>query len=81
MPVLGEAVGEKPQVGRAELAFRLPVALPPPGRYEAFVRTAGGGVRARNLELDDGRVAITPALPARTGERLSLELVRPVLPG
>jgi len=61
-----------------ELGFELPVALPPPGRYEAFVRTSGGAVRSRNLELDDGRVALTPAVPVRTGERLSIELVRGV---
>jgi riboflavin kinase/FMN adenylyltransferase len=84
--LLGRRVGVVGTVARAlraetELAFGLPVALPPPGRYEAFVRTAGGGLRARHLELDDGRVAITPALPARTGERLSLELVRPVQSG
>jgi riboflavin kinase / FMN adenylyltransferase len=58
-----------------ELGFELPVALPPPGVYEAFVRTGGGGLRSRNLELVDGRAAITPALPVRTGERLSIELV------
>jgi len=71
-------VGTAARVLRAEteLGFALPVALPPPGRYEAFVQTSGGGVRSRNLELDDSRVALTPALPVRTGERLSIELVR-----
>jgi len=59
-----------------ELGFGLPVALPPPGRYEAFVRTPAGGVRARNLELEPDRVAISPAMPVRTGERLGVELVR-----
>jgi riboflavin kinase / FMN adenylyltransferase len=73
-------VGTAARVLRAEteLGFELPVALPPPGSYEAFVQTSGGGVRSRNLELDDGRVALTPALPVRTGERLSIELVRGV---
>jgi len=62
---------------RTELGFGLPVALPPPGRYESFVRSGGGGVRSRSLELDDGHVAIAPALPARAGDRLTVELVRP----
>jgi riboflavin kinase / FMN adenylyltransferase len=80
--LLGRRVSLVGTVARAlraetELGFGLPVALPPPGRYEAFVRTRGGGVRSRNLELQDGRVAITPALPARTGDRLTVELVRP----
>ena len=81
--LLGRRVGVTGTVARAlragtELGFGLPVALPPAGRYEAFVRTAGGGVRSRNLELDGGRVAINPALPVRTGERLEVELVRPL---
>jgi hypothetical protein len=59
-----------------ELGFDLPVALPPPGRYEAFVHTSGGRVRSRNLDVEAERVALTPALPVRTGERLSIELVR-----
>jgi riboflavin kinase/FMN adenylyltransferase len=79
--LLGRRVGVVGSVARAmrertELGFELPVALPPAGTYEAFVRTAAGAVRSRNLELDDGRVAISPALPARTGERLGVELVR-----
>jgi len=71
-------VGTAARVLRSEteLGFELPVALPPPGRYEAFVQTPGGSIRERNLELDAGRVALTPALPARTGERLTIELVR-----
>jgi len=71
-------VGTVGRAGRAdtELEFGLPVALPPPGRYEAFVETAGGARRSRDLELDDGRVAIRPAVPVRTGARLGVELVR-----
>jgi len=81
--LLGRRVGVVGTVKRAlraetELGFALPVALPPPGRYEAFVKTAGGGVRSRHLELDAGRVAIDPAMPVRTGERLEVELVRPL---
>jgi riboflavin kinase / FMN adenylyltransferase len=81
--LLGRRVGVVGSVARAlrsetMLGFELPVALPPAGRYEAFVRTAGGGMRSRNLELDDERVAISPAVPVRTGERLEVELVRPL---
>jgi len=81
--LLGRRVSVVGTVARAlreatELAFELPVALPPPGSYEAFVRTSGGGVRSRNLELDDRRVALSPALPVRTGARLGIELVRGV---
>ena len=49
--VLAGTVGTAVRALRTEteLDFELPVALPPPGRYEAFVRTSGGGVRSRNL--------------------------------
>ena len=68
----------RPLRTETELAFALPVALPPPGSYEAFVQAVGGGGRSGILELEDGRVALTPALPVRTGDRLSIELVRGV---
>jgi riboflavin kinase / FMN adenylyltransferase len=61
---------------RTDLAFDLPVALPPSGRYEVLVRTAADGVRRGELEVTDERVALTPALAERTGERLTIELVR-----
>ena len=78
--LLGRRVGVVGTVARAlreetRLDFDLPVALPPPGRYEAFVKREGGGVRSRDLELDDGRVAISPAMPVRAGERLAVEFV------
>ena len=81
--LLGRRVSMVGTVTRAlrdttELGFGLPVARPPSGRYEVFVRTPAGGVRARNLELDDARVAISPAMPVRTGERLRVELIRPL---
>jgi riboflavin kinase/FMN adenylyltransferase len=81
--LLGRRVGVVGTVSRAlreqtELGFALPVAIPPPGRYEAFVRTPAGGLRARNLEIDGGHVAISPAMPVRRGERLGVELVRPL---
>ena len=61
-----------------EIAFDLPVALPPAGTYEAFVRTEGGSVRSRNLEVGGGHVSIAPAVPGTTGARLGIELVRAV---
>jgi riboflavin kinase/FMN adenylyltransferase len=72
--VVGTA--ERGSRAKTPLAFVLPPALPPPGRYEAFVRTPGGALRGRDVEVDAGRVAITPALPVRSGERLSVELIR-----
>ena len=79
--LLGRRVSIVGTVSRAlrnatELEFALPVALPPEGRYEAFVRTTEGGARSRSLELAEGRVIITPAVPIRTGARLGVELVR-----
>jgi len=59
-----------------ELEFGLPVALPPPGRYDSFVRTTAGGVGERSLELSDSGVTITPAVPVPTGARLGVELIR-----
>jgi riboflavin kinase/FMN adenylyltransferase len=76
--VVGTAA--RPARARIELAFELPVALPPAGRYEAFVRTPAGATRSRDVEIDDGRVAITLAMPVLSGERLSIELVGPARP-
>lgn len=59
-----------------ELAFGLPVALPPPGRYEALVQGAAGGILEGDLVIDGERAAVAPAYAARTGERLTIELVR-----
>jgi riboflavin kinase/FMN adenylyltransferase len=58
------------------LGFALPVALPPAGRYEAGVRTPGGSIRHRELEIDDAGVRIQPAVPAVTGARLTVDLIR-----
>ena len=57
------------------LSFAMPVALPPDGRYEAFVRTRGGSVRHRDAVIDADGVRLEPAIPAVTGTRLSVELV------
>jgi riboflavin kinase / FMN adenylyltransferase len=57
------------------LSFAMPVALPPPGRYEAFVRTAGGSVRHRDAVIEQGVLRLEPAVPVMTGARLSVELV------
>jgi len=59
------------------LGFALPVALPPAGRYEAGIRTPGGSVRHRELEIDDQGVRIEPAVPAVTGARLIVDLIGP----
>jgi riboflavin kinase/FMN adenylyltransferase len=78
--LLGRRVGVVGTVARAlrartELGFELPVALPPAGTYAAFVRTTGGALRSRTLELGEGTVAVTPAVPITTGARLAVELV------
>jgi riboflavin kinase / FMN adenylyltransferase len=72
-------VGAAARVGReaTELAFALPPALPPSGTYDARVGTPGGSLRSRVAEVDGRRVAIAPAVPVRTGERLAVELVGP----
>lgn len=58
------------------LGFALPVALPPAGRYDTAVRTEGGSVRHRTLELDADGARLVPAVPAMTGARLFVELLR-----
>ncbi|TME13411.1 MAG: FAD synthetase family protein [Chloroflexi bacterium] len=58
------------------LTFAMPVALPPGGVYEAFVRTAGGSVRNRQALIDETGVRLEPAVPATTGARLAVELVQ-----
>jgi FAD synthase len=57
------------------LSFAMPVALPPAGRYEAFVQTTGGSVRHRAAVIDVHGVRLEPAVPALKGTRLSVELV------
>jgi len=59
-----------------ELAWPMPVALPPAGRYEARVVTPGGAVRVRDASLDGSIAAIEPPVPAVVGQPLALELVR-----
>jgi hypothetical protein len=73
------AVGTVARAGRdaTELAFEMPVALPPAGTYEAAVGTPGGSVRHRLLALDSDGARLTPAVPALTGSRLRVELVKP----
>ena len=73
-------VGNVSRAGRAEtdLAFAMPVALPPEGSYEAEVATLGGSVRHRTLAIDGSAVHLSPALPALTGARLRVELLKPI---
>jgi len=78
--LLGRRVGVVGTVARAlraetELGFGLPVAMPPPGRYAAFVTTPGGGVRERSVDVDGSRLSVRPAIPVRTHERLAVEFV------
>jgi riboflavin kinase/FMN adenylyltransferase len=58
------------------LSFAMPVALPPEGRYEAFVRTAAGSVRHREAVIDAEGVRLEPSVTATKGARLAVELVR-----
>jgi riboflavin kinase/FMN adenylyltransferase len=79
--LLGRRYGIGGTVSRAlrdttELTWPVPVALPPTGRYEARVITPGGAVRVRDAELDGSTAVIEPAVPAATGQPLTLELVR-----
>jgi riboflavin kinase/FMN adenylyltransferase len=66
----------RPRRDATEVAFGLPVAMPPAGAYDGFVRTAGGGVRSRTVAIDGASLAITPAIPVRASERLAVEFVR-----
>jgi riboflavin kinase / FMN adenylyltransferase len=68
---------ERPLREMTPLRFALPVALPPAGRYEAAVRTHGGGIRHRELAIDGDGVSIVPAIPVTTGARLAVDLLRP----
>ena len=68
---------ERARRAATELAFALPVALPPEGRYEAGIRTPGGSIRHRELWIDPAGVRIEPAVPSRTGARLTVDLIRP----
>jgi riboflavin kinase/FMN adenylyltransferase len=80
---LGRRVAVVGMVSRAlrdatELAFDMPVALPLRGTYEAAVETPGGAVRSRTLVIDSGSVRLMPAIPALTGARLRIELLKPL---
>jgi riboflavin kinase/FMN adenylyltransferase len=61
-----------------ELGFPMPVALPAEGRFEAAVRTQAGAVRHREVAVDGSSLRLAPALPALTGARVTVELLRPV---
>ena len=67
---------ERPSREATPLAFPLPVALPPPGRYESEVRTKGGSVRYREVDVAADGVRLVPAVPAVAGARLTVELLR-----
>jgi hypothetical protein len=58
------------------LSFAMPVALPPHGRYDAFVRTPGGSVRHREAVIDPHGLRLEPPVPSTNGARLAVELVR-----
>ena len=69
-------VGTVDVAGReaTRIAFPVPVALPPDGRYEAIVESPGGALRHRNLEIEDGEVRLRPALVARRDDRARVEI-------
>jgi riboflavin kinase / FMN adenylyltransferase len=67
---------ERPGRDTTPLSFSLPVALPPAGRYQSAVRTAGGSVRHRDLEIVDAEARLVPAVPSLRGARLTVELLR-----
>lgn len=79
--LLGRPVAVVGTVERAardatHLSFAMPVALPPPGRYEAFVRTAGESVRNREALIDETGLRLEPVVPATRGAQLTVGLVR-----
>jgi riboflavin kinase/FMN adenylyltransferase len=79
--LLGRRVSVVGTVDRAPreatpLTFAMPVALPPDGRYEAFVRTEGGSVRHRDAVIGAAGVRLEPAVPAVKGARMAVELVK-----
>ncbi len=78
--LLGRSISVVGTVERAprdatQLAFPLPVALPPPGRYEAAVRTPGGAVRHLDVDIDGDGIRLVPAVPAVAGSRVTVELL------
>ena len=79
--LLGRAISVVGTVDRTlreatPIEFPVPVALPPPGRYQAAVRTNGGSVRQREAVVDAEGLRIVPAAPATKGTRLTVELLR-----
>jgi riboflavin kinase/FMN adenylyltransferase len=70
MSVVGEV--RESNARRTTLALPMPMALPPAGRYEAEVTSAGGGIRVRTIDVDGSALGIEPALPARRGDRVSV---------
>jgi riboflavin kinase/FMN adenylyltransferase len=62
--------------GGTELTFGMPVALPGEGTYEAIVGTEAGSLRHREAIVGGEGLRLTPAVPALTGSRLRVELVR-----
>jgi riboflavin kinase/FMN adenylyltransferase len=58
-----------------ELRFELPVALPPPGDYEARATPDGAGSeRRRALRIDHDAVVLVPALDVPDGMRVRVRL-------
>ena len=70
----------RPLRDATEISWTMPVAVPPPGRYEAILGSPQGGLRHREVTLGDRTARAEPAVPSVTGQRLRVELVRPVRP-
>ena len=60
--------------GSTSVTFALPVALPPPGRYEAVLEASRATNGRHTIDVDGAGVRVRPAVRAATGTRLGVEL-------
>jgi riboflavin kinase/FMN adenylyltransferase len=54
------------------LDFPMPVAVPPPGRYEAIIESVAGPIRDRTVDVSPEGLRIEPAVPFASGARLAV---------
>jgi riboflavin kinase/FMN adenylyltransferase len=74
MSVVGRVV--RSDRASTSVSFPLPVSMPPPGRYEAIVSSAGGALRHRTVDVHDGEISVAPPIPTTLGTRLGVEIRR-----